>query len=251
MNSHMITTSNLTKIFHDKKRGEVRAVDQVNIECKPGRVFGLLGLNGAGKTTLMRLLSTTLKPSSGTAKVAGYDIIQEPEKVKEKIGFLSSDTGLYRRLTAEETVTYFGRLNNIEEKELKTKVDEIFQTFDMNEFRQTRIDKLSTGMKQKVSIARTFVNNPEVLILDEPTLGLDVVTSRSIIEFIKESKKLNKCILFSTHIMWEAEKLCDDIAIIHKGKILEVGSLNQLRAKTSLKELDDIFVKIIGNDSKQ
>jgi len=226
-------------------------VDQVNIECKPGRVFGLLGLNGAGKTTLMRLLSTTLKPSSGTAKVAGYDIIQEPEKVKEKIGFLSSDTGLYRRLTAEETVTYFGRLNNIEEKELKSKVDEIFQTFDMNEFRQTRIDKLSTGMKQKVSIARTFVNNPEVLILDEPTLGLDVVTSRSIIEFIKESKKLNKCILFSTHIMWEAEKLCDDIAIIHKGKILEVGSLNQLRAKTSLKELDDIFVKIIGNDSKQ
>jgi sodium transport system ATP-binding protein len=247
----MITTSNLTKIFQDKKRGEVRAVDQVNIECKPGRVFGLLGLNGAGKTTLMRLLSTTLKPSSGTAKVAGYDIIQEPEKVKEKIGFLSSDTGLYRRLTAEETVTYFGRLNNIEEKELKSKVDEIFQTFDMNEFRQTRIDKLSTGMKQKVSIARTFVNNPEVLILDEPTLGLDVVTSRSIIEFIKESKKLNKCILFSTHIMWEAEKLCDDIAIIHKGKILEVGSLNQLRAKTSLKELDDIFVKIIGNDSKQ
>jgi sodium transport system ATP-binding protein len=247
----MITTSNLTKIFHDKKRGEVRAVDQVNIECKPGRVFGLLGLNGAGKTTLMRLLSTTLKPSSGTAKVGGHDIIQEPEKVKEKIGFLSSDTGLYHRLTAEETVTYFGRLNNIEEKKLKTKVDEIFQTFDMNEFRQTRIDKLSTGMKQKVSIARTFVNNPEVLILDEPTLGLDVVTSRSIIEFIKESKKLNKCILFSTHIMWEAEKLCDDIAIIHKGEILEVGSLNQLRAKTGLKELDDIFVKIIGNDSKQ
>jgi len=226
-------------------------VDQVNIECKPGRVFGLLGLNGAGKTTLMRLLSTTLKPSSGTAKVAGYDIIQEPEKVKEKIGFLSSDTGLYRRLTAEETVTYFGRLNNIGEKELKTKVDEIFQTFDMNEFRQTRIDKLSTGMKQKVSIARTFVNNPEVLILDEPTLGLDVVTSRSIIESIKESKKLNKCILFSTHIMWEAEKLCDDIAIIHKGKILEVGSLNQLQAKTGLKELDDIFVNIIGSNSEQ
>lgn len=251
MNSHMITTSNLTKIFHDKKRGEVRAVDQVNIECKPGRVFGLLGLNGAGKTTLMRLLSTTLKPSSGTAKVAGYDIIQEPEKVKEKIGFLSSDTGLYRRLTAEETVTYFGRLNNIEEKKLKTKVDEIFQTFDMNEFRQTRIDKLSTGMKQKVSIARTFVNNPEVLILDEPTLGLDVVTSRSIIEFIKESKKLNKCILFSTHIMWEAEKLCDDIAIIHKGKILEVGSLSQLQTKTGLKELDDIFVEIIGGNSGQ
>ena len=247
----MITTTNLTKIFKDKKRGEVRAVDQVNIECKPGRVFGLLGLNGAGKTTLMRLLSTTLKPSSGTAKVAGYDIVQEPEKVKEKIGFLSSDTGLYNRLTAEETVIYFGRLNNIEEKVLKKKVNDIFHTFDMTEFKDRRIDKLSTGMKQKVSIARTFVNDPEVLILDEPTLGLDVVTSRSIIEFIKESKKSNKCILFSTHIMWEAEKLCDDIAIIHKGKILEVGTLAQLQAKTGLKELDDIFVKIIGNNSGQ
>jgi sodium transport system ATP-binding protein len=244
----MIVTTNLTKIFRDKKRGEVRAADQVSIECKPGRVFGLLGLNGAGKTTLMRLLSTTLKPSSGTAKVAGYDVIQEPEKVKEKIGFLSSDTGLYNRLTAEETVIYFGRLNNIEEKKLKGRVDEIFRAFDMNEFRESKIDKLSTGMKQKVSIARTFINNPEVLILDEPTLGLDVVTSRSIIEFIKESKKLNKCILFSTHVMWEAEKLCDDIAVIHKGKILEVGSLSQLQAKTGLKELDDIFVKIIGND---
>lgn len=247
----MITTSNLTKVFHDKKRGEVRAVDQVNIECEPGRVFGLLGLNGAGKTTLMRLLSTTLKPSSGTAKVAGYDIVQEPEKVKEKIGFLSSDTGLYNRLTAEETVTYFGRLNNIEEEALKRKVADIFDTFDINEFKDRRIGKLSTGMKQKVSIARTFVNNPEVLILDEPTLGLDVVTSRNIIEFIKESKKASKCILFSTHIMWEAEKLCDDIAIIHNGRILEVGTLGQLQAQTGLKELDDIFVKIIGDNGGQ
>ena len=247
----MITTSNLTKIFHDKKRGEIKAVDQVTIECKPGRVFGLLGLNGAGKTTLMRLLSTTLRPTSGSAKVAGYDIIQDREKVKEKIGFLSSDTGLYNRLTAEETVTYFGRLNNIDEKELKSRVDEIFRTIDMDEFRERRIDKLSTGMKQKVSIARTFINNPEVLILDEPTLGLDVVTSRSIIDFIKESKKLNRCILFSTHIMWEAGKLCDDIAIIHKGRILEAGSLNQLQAKTGLKELDDIFVKVIGDNSQQ
>ena len=235
-------------MFHDKKRGQIRAVDQVNIECKPGRVFGLLGLNGAGKTTLMRLLSTTLKPTSGSAKVAGYDIVQEREKVKEKIGFLSSDTGLYNRLTAEETVTYFGRLNNVGEEELRGRMDEIFRTIDMNEFRQRRIDKLSTGMKQKVSIARTFVNNPEVLILDEPTLGLDVVTSRSIIDFIKESKKQNRCILFSTHFMWEAGKLCDDIAIIHKGKILEVGSLNQLQAKTGLKELDDIFVKVIGDE---
>jgi len=221
-------------------------VDSVNIECKPGRVFGLLGLNGAGKTTLMRVLSTTLKPTAGSAQVAGYDILNEPEKVKEKIGFLSSDTGLYHRLTAEETVNYFGRLNGIHEDKLKNRVDDIFERFDMNEFRKRRVDKLSTGMKQKISIARTFINDPEVLILDEPTIGLDVVTSRSIIQFIKESKQADKCILFSTHVMWEAQKLCDDIAIIHKGKILEVGTLEQLRAKTGLEDLDDIFVKIVG-----
>lgn len=241
-----IATSNLTKIFQDKKRGEIRAVDSVGIECKPGRVYGLLGLNGAGKTTLMRLLSTTLKPTAGTAQVAGHDIVAEPEKVKEKIGFLSSDTGLYHRLTAEETVSYFGRLSGMGEDKLRGRVDEIFDRFNMNEFRKRRVDKLSSGMKQKISIARTFINDPEVLILDEPTLGLDVVTSRGIIEFIKESKQADKCILFSTHVMWEAQKLCDDIAIIHKGKILEVGTLEQLRGKTGLSDLDDIFVKIVG-----
>lgn len=242
----MIVTTGLAKIFHDKKRGDIRAVDSVTIECKPGRVYGLLGLNGAGKTTLMRLLSTILKPTSGSAKVAGYDIVDEPEKVKERIGFLSSDTGLYHRLTAEETVSYFGKLNGMEQNMLKKRVDEIFDRFDMNEFRTRRVGKLSTGMKQKISIARTFINDPEVLILDEPTIGLDVVTSRSIIQSIKESKQANKCILFSTHVMWEAQKLCDDIAIIHKGKILEVGTLEQLRAKTGLDDLDDIFVKIVG-----
>lgn len=242
----MIVTTNLTKIFQDKKRGEIKAVDSVNIECKPGRVFGLLGLNGAGKTTLMRLLSTTLKPSSGTAKVMGYDITSQPEKVKEKIGFLSSYTGLYHRLTAEETISYFGKLNGMDEEKLKRRMDEIFDRFGMSEFRKRRVDKLSTGMKQKISIARAFINDPEVLILDEPTIGLDVVTSRTITQFIKESKQANRCILFSTHVMWEAQKLCDDIAIIHQGKILEVGTLDQLRAKTGLADLDDIFVKIVG-----
>lgn len=242
----MIFTSNLTKIFNDKKRGEIRAVDSVNLECKPGRVFGLLGLNGAGKTTLMRLLSTILKPTSGTALVAGYDIVREPEMVKEKIGFLSSDTGLYHRLTVEETVNYFGRLNGMDEGELSRRSETLFDRFGMNEFRKRRVDKLSTGMKQKVSIARTFINDPEVLILDEPTIGLDVVTSRNIIRFIQESRQTDKCLLFSTHVMWEAQKLCDDIAIIHKGRILEVGTLDQLRAKTGLRDLEDIFVKIVG-----
>jgi sodium transport system ATP-binding protein len=242
----MIATQDLTKVFHDKKRGEIRAVDSVSIECRPGRVYGLLGLNGAGKTTLMRLLSTTLRPTSGTARVGGFDILEEPERVKEQIGFLSGDTGLYQRLTAEETVSYFGRLNGMERKALKERVDQMFDRFGMNDFRARRVGKLSTGMKQKISIARTFVNDPEVLILDEPTIGLDVVTSRGIIDFIRESKQADKCILFSTHVMWEAQKLCDDIAIIHKGRILEVGTLEQLRAKTGLNDLDDIFVKIVG-----
>jgi sodium transport system ATP-binding protein len=242
----MIVTSNLTKIFNDRKRGEIRAVDSVNIECKPGRVFGLLGLNGAGKTTLMRLLSTILKPTSGTAQVAGYDIVREPEKVKEKIGFLSSDTGLYHRLTVEETVNYFGRLNGMDEDRLSQRSKVLFERFGMNEFRKRRVDRLSTGMKQKVSIARTFINDPQVLILDEPTIGLDVITSRSIIQFIRESKQEHKCILFSTHVMWEAQKLCDDIAIIHQGRILEVGTLDQLRNRTGFADLDDIFVRTVG-----
>jgi len=242
----MIKTSNLTKIFFDKKRKDVKAVDNVNLECEPGRIFGLLGLNGAGKTTLMRLLSTSLKPTSGTAQIKGLDILKQPGEVKKQIGFLSSDTGLYPRLTALETVYYFARLNGMKENAIKRCVDEIFEILDMNDCRDLKVDKLSTGMKQKVSIARTMVHDPDVLILDEPTLGLDVITSRSIIDFVKSSKERGKIVLFSTHVMHEAEKLCDDIAIIHKGKILEVATLAEYRKKTNLDNLDDIFVKIVG-----
>ncbi len=242
----MIRTLNLTKIFQNKKRGKIVAVNDVSIECQSGRIFGLLGLNGAGKTTLMRLLSTSLKPTSGSAEVNGHSILNQPEEVKKDIGFLSGDTGLYPRLTAEEIVRYFARLNGMEEKKIDQNIKEIFDKFDMNGFKDRKIDKLSQGMKQKVSIARTIVHDPEVLILDEPTLGLDVVTSRNIIEFVKDSKRRNKCVMFSTHIMQEAEKLCDDIAIIHKGKILDVASLEGYRKKTDLTDLEDIFVRMIG-----
>ncbi len=207
------------------------AVDKVDMECQPGKIFGLLGLNGAGKTTLMRLLSTVLKPTSGTAKVNGFDILTDSQKVKATIGFLSSDTALYPRLTAEETVTYFARLNGIEEEVIQKRLENIFMIFDMKNFRDRRVDKLSSGMKQKVSLARTIIHDPEVLILDEPTLGLDVITSKNIIQFIRRAKEENKCVLFSTHIMHEAEKLCDEIAIIHRGKILAVRHLR----KTSIR----------------
>jgi sodium transport system ATP-binding protein len=241
----MIKTCNLYKIFQDKKRGKIIAVNDVSIECRPGRIFGLLGLNGAGKTTLMRILSTSLKPTTGTAEVKGYDILTQPQKVKSQVGFLSGDTGLYPRLTAEETVRYFARLNGMKERKIDEKIKEIFNRFDMNGFKDRKIDKLSQGMKQKVSIARTIIHDPDVLILDEPTLGLDVVTSRNIIEFVKDSRQKDKCVMFSTHIMHEAEKLCDDIAIIHKGRILDVATLEDYRKKTDLSDLDDIFVKTI------
>jgi sodium transport system ATP-binding protein len=246
----MIKTFNLSKIFQDKKRGEIRAVDNVNIECKPGNIFGLLGLNGAGKTTLMRLLSTVLKPTSGTAKVNGFDILTDSQKVKASIGFLSSDTALYPRLTAEETVAYFARLNGIEEEVIQKRIEDIFRIFDMENFRDRRVDKLSSGMKQKVSLARTIIHDPQVLILDEPTLGLDVITSKNIIQFIRRAKEENKCVLFSTHIMHEAEKLCDEIAIIHRGKILAVGTLGELQHRARLKDLDEVFVKLVGNQNE-
>jgi len=223
------------------------AVDKVNIECQPGKIFGLLGLNGAGKTTLMRLLSTVLKPTSGTAKVNGFDILTDSQKVKANIGFLSSDTALYPRLTAEETVTYFARLNGIGEEVIQKRLENIFMIFDMENFRDRRVDKLSSGMKQKVSLARTIIHDPEVLILDEPTLGLDVITSKNIIQFIRRAKEENKCVLFSTHIMHEAEKLCDEIAIIHRGKILAAGTLEKLQSETRLKDLDEVFIKLVGS----
>lgn len=244
----MIKTINLSKTFQDKKKGEIRAVDGASIECQPGRIFGLLGLNGAGKTTLMRLLSTVLKPTSGTAKINGFDILIEPEKVRSNIGFLSSDTALYPRLTAQETVAYFARLNSLEEDLIQKRTDELFKFFNMESFRDRRVDKLSSGMKQKVSLARTIIHDPKILILDEPTIGLDVITSRNIIQFIRRAKEEDKCVLFSTHIMYEAEKLCDEIAIIHKGKILTVGTLEKLRDFSGLKNLDEIFVKLVGEE---
>ncbi|HKZ21876.1 MAG TPA: ATP-binding cassette domain-containing protein [candidate division Zixibacteria bacterium] len=241
----MIQTSSLTKIFEDKKRGKITAVDNITFSCKAGEVFGLLGLNGAGKTTTLRLLATSLKPTSGTASVSGFDIVKEPQRVKEKIGFLTGDTGLYARLTAEETITYFARLYGLNGQDLEKRRKEIIKILNMEDFKDGKVDKLSLGQKQKVSIARTVIHNPPVLILDEPTARLDVISARNIVDFIQEAKHQGKCILFSTHIMHEAAKLCDMIAIIHKGKIFEVGSLGQFQERYKMRELDDIFVKIV------
>jgi sodium transport system ATP-binding protein len=242
----MIEARGLSKHFQDKKRGQIRAVDNVSFTCQPGKIYGLLGANGAGKTTTLRLLATILEPTDGTALVCGYDVVEQPEKVRANVGFLSTATALYPRLSAQELVEYFGRLNGLDEATLKKRVDDIFNRLDMNGFRDRRCDKLSTGMKQKTSIARTLVHDPPVMIFDEPTLGLDVMTARTITAFIRECRDRGKTVIFSTHVMSEVEKLCDVIGIIQSGKLLAEGTLAQLRQKHAEQDLEEVFVKIVG-----
>jgi sodium transport system ATP-binding protein len=245
----MIEAKQLSKVFHDKKRGVIHAVDGVSFRCQPGQIYGLLGANGAGKTTTLRMLATILRPSSGTAIIAGFDVLENSAEVRAHIGFMSTATALYGRLTAQEMVEYFGRLYGMDDETLKRRIGEIFQRLEMNEFRDRRCDKLSTGMKQKVSIARTLVHDPPVMIFDEPTIGLDVMTARSIVAFIRECRQNGKTVIFSTHVMSEVEKLCDNIGIIHNGKILAEGTLSELRERYKEQDLEDIFVRAVGSAS--
>ncbi len=241
----MIEAINLTKVFHDRKRGDVRAVDGINFRCRPGQIYGLLGANGAGKTTTLRLLATILQPSDGTAQVAGFDIRKHPEKVRANVGFLSTATALYGRLTARETVEYFGRLNGLDGDKLRQRVEELFALLGIHEFAGRRCDRLSTGMKQKVSIARTLVHDPPVMIFDEPTLGLDVMAARTIVGFIRDCRARGKTVLFSSHVMSEVQKLCDLIGIIHNGRLLLEGTLAGLRQRTGQADLEEIFVQTV------
>jgi sodium transport system ATP-binding protein len=234
----------LTKLFNDPARGLVRAADHISFRCDPGMVYGLLGPNGAGKTTTLRMLSTVFKPSEGTAKIWGYDVVEEPESVRRVIGFLSGDTGLYGRLSARETLTYFGELNSLSAERIRERIDYLADRLDMRSFIDSRCNRLSTGQKQRVSIARTLVHDPPVLILDEPTAGLDIIASSDIIRFIRDERANGKCIIFSTHFMREAEKLCDRIGILYQGRIHVQGSLEELRSQTGIQDLEDIFMKL-------
>ncbi|PYU64999.1 MAG: ABC transporter ATP-binding protein [Acidobacteria bacterium] len=224
----------------------MRAVDNISFVCQPGRIYGLLGANGAGKTTTLRMLATILEPTDGTALVCGRDVVEQPEKVRAIVGFLSTATALYPRLTAQEMVDCFGRLNGLDEAALKKRVDDIFRRLEMNGFRDRRCDKLSTGMKQKTSIARTLVHDPPVMIFDEPTNGLDIMTARTITAFIRECRDHGKTVIFSTHIMSEVEKLCDTLGIIQSGKLLAEGTLAELRDKYSEHDLEEIFIKVVA-----
>lgn len=244
--NHMITINNLTKVYRDKKRGEIVAVDHISFDAHGGEIFGLLGPNGAGKTTALRMLATILRPSDGTAQIGGHDIIKEAPKVRHKIGFLSGDMGLYHRLTPRELLSFFGRLNGLNGGALKQRIDHLFTIFDMHKFANTKIDTLSTGMRQKTAITRTLVHDPPIFILDEPTSGLDVPTSQVVERFIREARDSGKCIVLSTHIMEEAEHLCDRIAVINHGKIRALGTMEQLRTITGKQRLREIFIELLG-----
>lgn len=242
----MIEVRGISKTFEDPKRGSRTAVNGVSFQVRPGEIFGLLGPNGAGKTTTLRILSTLLRPTAGSASVSGFDIAREPAMVRSKIGFLSGDMGLYGRLTARETLDFFGRLHGMNGGTLKKRREEMIGMLEMESFADVRSDKLSTGMKQRTAIARTLLHDPPVLILDEPTSGLDVPTARTIEAAVLDARKAGKCVLYSTHVMEEAEYLCDRIAVISGGQIRMTGTMDHLREATGKHRLREIFLDLLG-----
>lgn len=245
----MIEAHHLTKTFKDKKRGLIKAVDDISFTCRPGQIYGLLGANGAGKTTALRMLATLLKPTSGSAQVAGFDIATDSEKVRARVGFLAASTALYGRLTAREMIAYFGQLNGLADAEIAARTQRLADELGMHDFLDRRCDKFSTGMKQKTSIARTLIHDPAVMVFDEPTLGLDVMTARSIVRFVHDCRNQGKTVIYSTHVMAEVEKLCDVIGIIHDGRLVAEGTLMELQARYGEKDMEEIFVKAVGGEA--
>lgn len=250
----MIEVTNLKKEFIlsrqqqkelNTKEKTALAVDSISFRCEPGRVFSLLGPNGAGKTTTLRMLSTIFKPTSGSIKIAGIDAIAQPQEARKKIGFLTGSTGLYARLTPNELIQYFADLYGVSKSELAERKERLYTLLDMHEFQNKRIGKLSTGMKQKVSICRTMIHDPEVVVFDEPTSGLDVITAENIITLIRDCKTQGKTVIFSSHIMSEVDLLCDDMAIIHKGKILFEGTMQDFRSNMQADNLTAEFIRIV------
>jgi sodium transport system ATP-binding protein len=241
----MIEVEDLSKSFLDYRRGWVPAVLDLSFACIPGEIFGLLGPNGAGKTTTLRMLSTVLRPTGGRARIAGFDVVCDPEAVRQRIGFMSAGTGIYDRMSAWELVAYFGRLYGMAEEPLHQRMVQVFDWLQMNDFRDVLGAKLSTGMKQKVSIARTIVHDPPVLIFDEPTSGLDVMVARSLRQVIQELRERQKTILFSSHDMAEVHKLCDRVAIIHQGRLQALGRPADLLEQFGQADLEELFFFLV------
>ena len=251
----MIVVEQLWKTFksdrrHEKKsearsgRTSVDAVAGISFTCKPGRVFTLIGPNGAGKTTALRMIATLLKPTSGVIRVGGIDALSIRE-VRRKIGFLTGSTKLYDRLTAEEIVKYYADLHGMEQEHFRRRKNELFSFLGIDDFANRRIGRLSTGMRQKVSIARTMIHDPEILVFDEPTVGLDVITARHILDLIRSCKEAGKTVLFSTHIMGEVSLLSDDLAIMHNGKLCYTGTYDEFRRGMRTQTVEEEFIRLV------
>ena len=245
MSEILVVADGLTKTF-TSRRGPIHAVIDVSFECPAGQIFGLLGPNGAGKTTALRMLATILTPTAGTATIAGFDVKSQPGEVRERIGFLATETGLYDRFTARETLRFFGRINNLSSEEIRRRSDELFATLEMTELADRRVGTFSTGEKQKLSLARSILHDPPVLILDEPTFGLDVMAARTVVETIGLFREQGRTILLSTHIMRVAEKLCDRIGILYRGRLHALGTLDELTDRFGGDDLEEVFFSAVG-----
>ena len=254
----MIAVQDLTKVYQRtakqmKEAGSteksVYAVDHISFQCKPGKVFSLLGPNGAGKTTTLRMIATLLVPTSGHISVGGHDVATQSQEVRRQLGFLTGSTQLYDRLTASEVVKYFADLYQLDDVSFKRKKDELFTLLGIHDFKDKRIGHMSTGMKQKVSIARTMIHDPSVVVFDEPTSGLDVISAASIIDLIHRCRAEGKTVLFSSHIMSEVDLLCDELAIINKGKLVFEGSLDQFKALSEGQSLTQTFIQVVTQNN--
>ncbi len=243
---NLLAVNKLSKQFNG-----FMAIDRVSFEARAGEIFGLLGPNGAGKTTTIRVIATMLQPDSGTALVAGYDIIENPEAVRKNIGVLTTDIGVYERLSGRENMEYYGRLYGLPEDLLKKRINELVDLLAMSDFIDKRAGKYSTGMKQKLAIARSVVHDPKVIIFDEPTAGLDVLASQTVMRFMQKEKSAGKLVILSTHEMNDAEKLCNRVAIIHKGTILTVDTVELIKEKTQANDLEEAFVKLLNDDRNE
>lgn len=243
----MIHVRKLTKRYNEMRSGDFTALAGISFDAMPGQIFGLLGPNGAGKTTALRILSTVLQPSDGTAVVNGFDVIKDAEQVRRQIGFVSMNTAIYDRMTAWEMVQYFGQLYGIELDLLHRRMESLFERFKMNNIRDVLGSKMSTGMKQKVSIVRAMIHDPPVLIFDEATSGLDILAAREVLKTVEQVRDNGKCVLFSSHIMSEVSRLCDRVAIMHRGSILAEGSIQELADQYSEPDLEELFFQLISN----
>ncbi|GIV61159.1 MAG: sodium ABC transporter ATP-binding protein [Rhodothermaceae bacterium] len=244
----MIRTERLRKVFGKGKKGARVALEDLNLRCDDGQVYALLGPNGAGKTTALRILATLLEPTSGDAFIDAYSVRTHRREIRRLLGVVSYETSVYERMTPREIGFFFGRMNDLPDAEIRRNLDYIFGLLRMEAFVDRRTETFSTGMKQKTVIMRALVTNPKILLFDEPTAGLDLLTAKRVMDYIRLLRGEGKTILFSTHILWEAEKLADTIGVIHRGRLVAEGSLETLRAQTGHTDIEDVFFSLVEED---